>query len=55
MSHERYDIWEDKNSLYPQWPWRAQMVNYVARFMTQEGAERFVTATKIYREKEGLK
>lgn len=55
MPHSRFEIWEENNTQFPLWTWRVQMLNYVARFTTRESAERFVAATKIYREKEGLK
>lgn len=47
MAHERFEIWEDNTStVFPQWPWRAEMVNYVARFETREKAERYVDSVK---------
>ena len=55
MKHELWDIREEENTQYPLWCWRAQSVNYVARFLTRAAAEKFVEATKIYREKQGFK
>jgi hypothetical protein len=55
MSHERFEIWEETDSAFPQWPWRAQVVNYVARFASRESAESFVKSVKEYREQNKLK
>lgn len=54
MSHARYDIWEEPN-VNIAFPWRVQMINYVASVSSREAAERLVEATKKYREKEKLK
>lgn len=50
-----YEIWEEKETQFPLWPWRAQLLNYVARFQTREKAEQFVLSIKNYREKNHLK
>lgn len=45
-ARERYEIWEETNTVYPRWCWRAQLVNYVARFLSKEDAEAFVVDVK---------
>ena len=56
MERQLFEIWEDKDLIVksPQFPWRAQMPNHVARFPTEEAAQRFVDATKAYRKKHNL-
>jgi hypothetical protein len=42
MAHELFDIWEVEELV--EYPWRAQLVNYVGQFATKELAERYVAA-----------
>lgn len=53
--HPLFDIWEDKSPLNGKYPWRAQLVKYVAEFSTKAAAERFVEAVKKTRKQWGLK
>jgi hypothetical protein len=54
MAHEIYDVWEDQNPRDKKYAWRAQMVNYVGEFKSQETADNFVAAVKKHREESGL-
>jgi hypothetical protein len=51
MKRELFDIWKDDVQYGTVYPWRAQLVNYIGRFPTQDAAEKFVAATKAAREK----
>jgi hypothetical protein len=52
MKRALFDIWEDPTPPHFGFPWAAQMVNYVGHFSSHATAEKFVEATKIYRERE---
>ncbi len=45
MKRELFDIWEDTDDTGP-FPWRVQMVNYVAQLRSRPAAESFVESTK---------
>ena len=45
MKRELFDIWEEPNS-GTIFPWRAQMVNFVANLPTRVAAESFVESIK---------
>jgi hypothetical protein len=49
MKRELFDIWEDVGNGSGSYHWRAQLVNYVGSFPSQEKAESFVAATKKFR------
>jgi len=49
MKAELYTIWEVEELV--EFPWRAQLVNYVGQFETREKAERYVAAIKKERER----
>jgi len=55
MSRSLYDIWLEEKPPIPKLPYRAQMVNYVGSFKSQEAAEVYVTSIKKVREDKGLK
>lgn len=42
MTHQLYEIWHINQSSW--YPWRAQMKNYVAQFMTEQQAQDYVKA-----------
>lgn len=47
MTHQLFDIWEEKDVAFP---WRAQLVNYVGQFRSRPAAESFVESTRKCRE-----
>ena len=54
MKRPLFDIWEDMDDIGP-FPWRVQMVNYVAQCRTRVGAEKLVEWTKKAREQDAKK
>jgi hypothetical protein len=49
MVHKLGGIWEEEHPTIAQFPWRMQLVNYVAQFATKEAAERYWAATEKIR------
>ena len=47
-----FDIWLDPAPKHPQFPYAAQLVNYVGHFKSEKAAMKFVEVTKRLREKE---
>lgn len=55
MKRALYDIWEEAAPVWPDKPWRVQMVNYVAQFSSFDIAERFIAAIKEFTKRSGVK
>jgi hypothetical protein len=55
MKRELFDIWEEENLTDPSFRWCAQLVNYVGRFRSRQGAESFAESAKKARTKVVIK
>lgn len=54
MTHERYEIWEQESANDPEYPWRLQLVNYIAEFPSKVAAEQYRDFVKVERKRLGL-
>jgi len=52
MGHELFEIWAFPNG--GKFKWRAQLINFIGHFATQEKAQNFVDAVKEYRKRNNL-
>jgi hypothetical protein len=53
MKRQLYEIWKIDSLPFPgyMFPWKAQMVNYIAGFLTEKEAIRYVSAIKKLNDK----